>query len=460
LDLTKSVCGGGIREVFSRGAMALGLGTVPRQDRSISKGIILEGLLFKTFFFIAFFLLIPVPANGTTYVVFRYDDFAADKPGIRETNTMRMGIWEAEKAVDKLFNKYCIPYAIAVIPKLNDTSLAEDAEKIEFIRQAVIAERVEVAQHGLSHTNYAKAKHRRGEFCERDYKSQLESIRQGREILCKSLNLPSIKTFVPPFNGWDKNTVKALKHCGFSVISADRYYWHDAVEGLTVIPFTAQLWELESMVDEKRLPDDGIIVVLYHPPQIVEFKGKEHRFFGIERFERLLQKLETVPYVKFVTLQQLARKRGSLTIDRYRAANALWRQRSFWSKLLPQDLWPGESSRLTYLAADVYARQVTYWRMLTVALTSGLLFAGLVVRYLIKRVLSAKWHIRVDVIASLIFFSSVLKEIQIIHKGYHITGISAIPAIFTASFVAALVLRAIRAIHKSTVLIRPRWKIL
>lgn len=414
----------------------------------------LKGLLFRALLFVGA-VLAPVTADGTTYVVFRYDDLAADKPGFRGTDPVALRIWQAEKAVDALFEEYGIPYVIAVIPKgaglygRRDTNtellpFSTDLEKTEFVKRAIRASRVEVAQHGYAHINHAKKNHKAAEFRERNHEDQLKDISQGKNILCESLDLTNITTFVPPFNTWDNNTAKALKAAGFAVLSADRSHYYRSVIGLTVIPFTAQLWELESIAEQGDLPDDKIIVVLYHPPQIAKLEGKQHRFFGIKRFNKLLDRLATESHVKVVTLQQLAQECDSLTTDRYRTANALWRQRSLWAKLLPQHLWAGESNRPVYLATEAYATELMRWRLLTMALVTGLVLTGYTLRYVLKLLLSAKWHRRIDMAASVVCCAAVISEIHLVYRGYHPTAIRAIPAILTVSFFVALILRTIR----------------
>ncbi len=403
-------------------------------------------LLFKALFVITV-LSIQVPSNGTTYVVFRYDDFSADKAGGRETDPIRMRIWEAEKSVDTLFEKYSIPYVIAIIPKANGTSFAEDPEKIEFIKRGVMVDRIEVAQHGFSHTNHAAPKHTLGEFRERDYESQLRDIKLGKKILCGSCNLSNITAFSPPYNGWNDNTTRVLKECGFKILSADRFFYYKSVKGLTVIPWTASLQELESVVNEIPLPRDGMMVVLFHPREITKLVGREDyetHYFGIDRFDRLLHKLSMTPNVEVVTLKHLSQKCTDLTLERYRMANQLLRQRYFWKDLLPEHLLPGVKKHEFYLSSVEYSKSLLPWRVAVICLVIVLFLVGLIIRRFFSLILSAKGRFRVDVIATLLFFLSVLKEIQIIYKGWHITAISAIPAFLTVSFVLALSLQAVK----------------
>lgn len=397
-----------------------------------SKRFVLPSLVFAV-------LLCSRVAIGTTYIVFRYDDLAADRFGERENSSERREIWEAEQAVDGLFGKFGSPYVIAIIPERNGVSFAKDGQKVEFVKNALREGRVEVAQHGFAHINHTRKNHRRGEFRERSYQEQFDDISQGEDILRKCLNLTSIETFVPPFNGWDKHTATIIKKLGFSILSADRSYYHKAAAELTIIPFTAQLWELESKVNKNELPNDAVIIVLFHPTQIVKNSGKENRYFGIERFEKLLQNLSTMRSAKIVTLQQLADECTDLTIDRYQEANNLHRQRSFWSKLIPQRSLPGETSWCLYSSTQVYDSHVAHWKMLGRVLVIGSLLGGLVVRHIIKLVTSVKWCFCVDVIASMMFFLAMLKGIHIVYKGYQITGIPVITAVFSARFLIALI---------------------
>ena len=303
-----------------------------------------------------------------------------------------------------------------------------------------------MAQHGLSHTNFAGQSHRPGEFRERDYVSQLRDIARGREILLNACNLTGISTFAPPWNGWNANTAKALKKTGFTILSTDRYYYYESARDLIHIPFTAVPRELEELINEGQLPAESIIVVLYHPFEIVEFDGAlSSYYFGVERFERLLQKLSAMPEVKAVTLQQLANEVPDLiTIERYRAANSLLKQRSFWGKLVSKRLSPGVSKEPIYLSLDEYHQTARYWKMAQLGLLAALVVMGLLVRYLLGSILAAKWRVRTDVLATCIFCLAIVAELRLLQRGYHITGIRAIPIFLSAGFVAALILRMFR----------------
>lgn len=415
-----------------------------------------ERLLQGLFIFAV--LLIPTLATGSTYVLFRYDDLSADRPGERERNALRMRIWEAEMAVDSLFDKYSIPYVIAIVPKTKSkygehgthsetVSFEEDREKIEFIKRAVQVGRVEVAQHGLSHTNHVWEKnksHRHGEFRERDLDSQLEDIEEGKRILTQSCGFRDIVSFVPPWNGWDLNTARALKKSGFKILSSRRFYWSKEAEGLTIIPSTTSLYELQSVVENGNLPESGVIVALYHPTDICEGPEPRSSYFSPQRFDKLLGKISVLPNVKVVTLQQLAAIKGDLTIDRFRLAVHVQYFRDFWQevlpkrffskRLLPRHLLPGEKDWMIYLTETQYQGKVRFWVLVTVIIMTVTIFIGLIIRYVLSRLASKKWCLIADWFAVVVVFLAIAAESHLMYKGYHMVAARAIPGFIGLGF--------------------------
>ena len=395
--------------------------------------------------------IISLNTAATTYIVFRYDDLSGDRIVERENNPARQRIWKAEKAVDELFAKYSFPYVIGIIPKAKIAGESEyvlfglDTEKAEFIKRGVKAGRIEVAQHGLSHTNYAKAGHRPGEFRERSYVSQFNDIKEGRGILCKSCGLTSLETFIPPWNGWDENTAKAIVENNFTILSANRYWLDEIPNGLGLIPDTAQLQEAEKVIYSKNgLLDNTIMVILYHPIQIAKTAGYEDVYVGLERFEKLLQKIAANSSVEVITFQELAKKCNNLTYGRYIAATVMQRQRSFWRKLLPENKWPGEYQWPIYMNEEAYNKQIKQWRILTILFVAAVLLGGFIAGFFVKLVRPKKWRLWINAIAALLIIASILKESQTMSRGYHITSRSAIPAIFAAGYFISIIITVIK----------------
>jgi len=454
-----------------------------------------KGLLVKALFSLAF-LLIPVPANGTVYVIFRYDDFSADIPGERERNALKMRIWQAEKAVDSLFDKYGLPYVIAIIPKTRakygehgtngeTVSFEEDRQKTEFVKRALQAGRVEVAQHGLSHTNHVWEKnktHRQGEFRERDLYSQLEDIEEGKRILTQLCGFRDVVSFVPPWNGWDSNTARALKNAGFKTLSSRRFYWSKEAEGLTIIPSTTSLYELQSVVENGNLPESGVIVALYHPTDICEGPELGSSYFGLQRFDKLLCKISILPDVKVVTLQQLAARKGDLTLDRFHSAVHLQYFRDFWQevlpkrffpkRLLPKHLLPGEKDWMIYLTETQYQEKVRFWLLVTVIFLAVTTSIGLIIRYALWRLVSKKWCLIADLFAVVVIILAIATELHLMYKGYHMVAARAIPGFIGLGFLLVRISHFVRRCqHESswkvksisqslpTTIIKPQYKL-
>ena len=387
----------------------------------------------ETFVFIilvTILLFLPVGTQAAVYVAFRYDDFAGDAPGVRERDILRKQVWDAEQAIDRLFQKYDFNYTIAIIPNSNNIPLCADAEKTDFIKYAIAAGRVEVAQHGFTHTNFAGVNHRGGEFRDRDYQSQYQDIKKGRDILLSALRLKNVDVFVPPWNDWTYDTGRIVEELGFKILSADSYCYYNSIKKTLVIPFTSHLREIESLLVNKSLPDKSVIVVLYHPYDIVKFPNeKESWYFGTERFDKLLHALSTEPNVKVVTLGHLCEENADLIAKGYFLANKLKRLQSFWRRLLPPQLLPGAGRDLFYLNVQKYSEILRPWYYITSVFIAGIVAAGFLFRIFLGRRLSVKRRVRINIFAAVLLFISIFAEFRLLQRGYHITGIRAIPGL-------------------------------
>ncbi len=398
-------------------------------------------------------LFLPVGAQAVVYVAFRYDDFAGDAPGVRETDVLRRQIWEAEQAIDRLFQKYNFNYTIAIIPNFNNIPLGADVEKTDFIKDAVVAGRVEIAQHGFTHTNFAGVNHKGGEFRDRDFQSQYQDIKKGRDILLSALGLKNVDVFVPPWNGWTYDTGRIVEEFGFKVLSADSYYYYNSTKKTLLIPFTSHLREIEFLLVGKSLPDKSVIVVLYHPYDIVKFpNGQKNRYFEIERFDKLLQLLSNEPNVKVVTLGRLREENADLIAEGYFLANKLERLQSFWRRLLPLRLLPGAGRDLFYLDVQKHSEILRPWYYITSVFIAGIVATGFLFRIFLGRRLSVKWRVGIDIFAAVLLFVSIFAEFRVLQKGFYITGIRAIPGLIAVGVLfGMLIIWLMKILHKITI---------
>ena len=188
--------------------------------------------------------------------------------------------------------------------------------KIEMITSAVQDGVIEVTMHGFSHqTIPAEGGHR--EFKGLEYNLQYEKISQGVTFLEESLNVP-ITTFIPPWNRYDQNTLKALNEIGFTVLSANQEGEPLGSSPLLFLPSTCELNELQETVIKARdsIDPNPIIVVLFHQFDIL---GNEVNIplMDFAEFTALLDWLKAQDDVGVLSFQQTFTLYPNLNARRY-----------------------------------------------------------------------------------------------------------------------------------------------
>lgn len=210
----------------------------------------------------------PTPSATATVerkvinVVFRYDDYSSSS----ETNV--------ELRIIDIFRQNKASITFSVIPFFvagdsHDTSLQNinaiplTAEKGKILKAGINEGVLDVALHGYSH-QAINATHD-SEFSGIDYNSQLERLTKGKQFLEKMIDAP-VTVFVPPFNTYDLNTLRALQELGFSTISADRNGVAREDTKLNFLPYTCFLPDVKNAVQAARASSDPqpVIVVLFH----------------------------------------------------------------------------------------------------------------------------------------------------------------------------------------------------
>ena len=132
--------------------------------------------------------------------------------------------WGRFYRAKEIFDRYQICPLIGVVPDNQDGTLHKEESKEEFwdIIRALQREGWTVAQHGTFHCYETKDSGILGinpfsEFAGLSYEEQLKKLQAGKQILEEN----GIRTdiFMAPGHTYDKNTLKALQECGFSVIT-------------------------------------------------------------------------------------------------------------------------------------------------------------------------------------------------------------------------------------------------
>ena len=81
------------------------------------------------------------------------------------------------------------------------------------MREFIIEQNMQISQHGYSHNNYDPiSKYEFGPS--RTYEQQKKDILQGWKILKEQLRDNLHNIFVPPFHGYDENTIKIIRELG------------------------------------------------------------------------------------------------------------------------------------------------------------------------------------------------------------------------------------------------------
>lgn len=206
-------------------------------------------------------------SEGVT-VVFRYDDPSARTS--TEMETKLIGVF-------RRFNMCC---TFAVVPCVcagdsHDPGPQEylplPEEKAQLFASAVREGVLEIAQHGCSHQTNGLQGENYSEFAGLGYEEQLEKIQRGKQFLEGELGL-SITTFVPPWNRYDANTLKALEKAGFACLSASMGGPAQAARSLRFLPATGGLSGIQNAVSVAQQSRDPspVVVVLFHESDFQE----------------------------------------------------------------------------------------------------------------------------------------------------------------------------------------------
>ncbi len=271
---------------------------------------------------------------GKVIVCFRCDDFFAVK-GLPSEKVFR-----TKKRIIELFRKHHVPLTIGVIPyvhksisgQLSSFTELTPGDPVASLLRSVAADRnFEVALHGLTH--YPNRISKVSEWAGLPAELQAAKIDRGRRILSGALGLYRPDTFIPPWNSFDLNTVKALKANGFTYLSGDagivknspftrRNPYEREYLKVNIVPGACALSELAEVLRlSGRGPAGQVVVVVFHPYDFREYRGaaaKGSAFFDLAGLDRLLGNLGKDGNLEFLRIRDL--DPGAIPASRYSAA--------------------------------------------------------------------------------------------------------------------------------------------
>ena len=234
-------------------------------------------------------------------VIFRYDDYSA------------MSHTDLEIRIINLFRKNKISLTFSVIPYIingdvHDCSLKEvvpiAGKKAELLRNAAEDGIVDPALHGFSHQR--RAIDDLTEFSCCDYENQYIKILKGKTLL-EDIFPSTIKTFVPPWNTYDHNTLRVLEELGFQIISADRIGESNIRSKLKFLPATCSIKRMELIIQRAKYfsGNPNLIVALFHDYDFQEVNPKS-AIIDFQSFSRLVDSLRKDSMVRILSMNHAA----------------------------------------------------------------------------------------------------------------------------------------------------------
>ena len=238
-------------------------------------------------------------------IFFRYDDYSSLSHPL------------VDRGVIDIFSRHQVSCTFAVVPAItalypavegsNQDELPLSAEKNAELREAVRAGTVDLALHGWRHLANQFTRHPDpSEFRGLSVDEQVNILQRGRDFLANAVGAPPT-LFVPPWNSYDQNTVKALEMTGFRGLSASRYSPLPAKSGkLAFAPYTAELGGMRAAIDAARRGGEGdpVVGIMMHPYDFRE-SGDKRAIISLEEFEREVRWLKEQKDVRILPISAL-----------------------------------------------------------------------------------------------------------------------------------------------------------
>jgi peptidoglycan/xylan/chitin deacetylase (PgdA/CDA1 family) len=215
------------------------------------------------------------------HVILRYDDYELYRGYLKSTS-------QEEEFVKFLLTNN-IKMSIAPIPFSVSNEEMQNNEvlpsKIQLLTEGLRKNLFEICLHGYQHKNNAM-ECSPSEFSGISLQTQKTWIEKGKSKL-ESLTGTKVKVFVPPFNGWDQNTLIALTNNGFSILSAEAGAF-PRTNHINYFPYTATPKELQYLLGTNSIGKNKLIVVNIHPHDLPEDKNR----IGLSKLKKLLEEIK------------------------------------------------------------------------------------------------------------------------------------------------------------------------
>jgi peptidoglycan/xylan/chitin deacetylase (PgdA/CDA1 family) len=270
----------------------------------LSLGILLCAALMAVFFRFT-------RSSKSIIVAFRYDDFSTLSPSAVEqlmiASFRRIGASITFGVVPCVVERYARnPSAQNLLPLSHD--------RVILLKEAVRDGVVDLALHGYSHQTHSATDI--SEFRGLEYGEQLKKIAKGKQFLEEMFESP-VNTFIPPWNSYDSETLKAAEALGFSSFSANIKGVAATGSHLQFLPATCGLKRLREAITQARRSEDlqPIIVVLFHPSDFQEVDPRGTT--SCQDLSKLLAKLKSQRDIQILSISQASKVINELNTSRF-----------------------------------------------------------------------------------------------------------------------------------------------
>lgn len=252
-------------------------------------------------------------AQDTITVVFRYDDYSMRSRTDVETRVIR-----AFKDQGYSLTMAVIPCVVIRAPQDPRPQSLDclRGEKLSILKRSIEDGSVDPALHGYSHKGVTRIGSY-SEFAGKSYEEQRTMLLSGRSTL-EAATERQISTFVPPYNSYDRTTLRALDDLRFDAISANLSGPADEGFPLKFLPATADLKSLRQGIDAARRMRHlrAIIVVMVHEYDFTEVNSQTG-MCSFKEFEDLLRWLKQQGDVQVLSVRQTLETIHDLSVKRY-----------------------------------------------------------------------------------------------------------------------------------------------
>jgi hypothetical protein len=357
--------------------------------------------------------------GGLRHVILRYDDYRLYKDYDYRPykDYLESTSHEDEEEFVKFVLKNNIKMSIAPVPFAVSNEEMQNNEvlpfKIQFLTEGLRKNIFEICLHGYQHKNNT-VKWAPSELSGVPLLTQKTWIEKGKNKL-ESLTGTKVKVFVPPFNGWDQNTLTALTDNDFSILSAEAGDF-PRINRINYFPYTATPKELQYLLATNSIGKNKLIVVNIHPHDLPEDKNR----IGLSKLKKLLIEIKDPDRkIELESFEDVVAKRIIFTQEELLNLSRRFDELGFWDNL-PLS---GYLIRTTCLAANrpYYSSSILY--LLKLVMGVNLFIIGFLISQIIGEKINKKILICVMIgFVGMIISIMVLKSFEYLEYGQVIAG--------------------------------------